>query len=57
MKVKTLEKNVLTLNEIGTVLEVSEEEGKRLIELGVAEEEKPKKATTPKKTAEKKADK
>lgn len=58
MKVKTLKDNVLTLNEKGTTLEVSEAEGKRLIELGVAEEvkEAPKK-TTSKKAANKKAEK
>jgi hypothetical protein len=58
LKVKTLRDNVLTLNKKGTVLEVSEEEGKRLIGLKAVEEVKatPKKAT-PKKTAPKKADK
>jgi hypothetical protein len=56
LKVKTLQDNVLTLNKKGTVLEVSEEAGKRLIELKVAEEVKEEKKTTQKK-ASKKADK
>lgn len=56
MKVKTLQDNVLTLNKKGTILEVSEEEGKRLIELKVAEEVKEKKAT-PKRASNKKTDK
>jgi hypothetical protein len=58
LKVKTLRDNVLTLNKKGTVMEVSEKEGKRLIGLNAVEEvkETPKK-TTPKKTAPKKADK
>lgn len=45
MKVKTLRDNVGTLNKKGTILEVSEQEGKRLIKLGVVEEVKEKKAT------------
>jgi hypothetical protein len=52
LKVKTLRDNVLTLNEKGTVLEVSEEAGKRLVELGAVEEvkEAPKKKASNKKT-------
>jgi hypothetical protein len=49
LKVKTLEKNVLTLNDVGTILEVSKEEGKRLIELGVVEEVKATAKASPKK--------
>lgn len=50
LKIKTLRDNVKTLNKKGTVLEVSEEVGKSLIEFGVAEEVKP----APKKTNTKK---
>jgi hypothetical protein len=54
MKVKTLRNNVLTLNEKGTILEVSAEEAKRLEELGAVEIVKaPKKATTKKAEEEK----
>ncbi|MBL5830866.1 hypothetical protein HV417_02150 [Bacillus sporothermodurans] len=45
MKVKTLRDNVGTLNKKGTILEVSEEQGKHFIKVGVAEEVKEKKTT------------
>lgn len=59
MKVKTLKDNVLVYgNKKGTELEVSEEVGKHLLNVGAVEEvkEAPKK-TTSKKAANKKAEK
>jgi len=57
LKVKTLVDNVLTLNKKGTILEVSDEQGKRLIQLKVAEEVKDEKKPSKKEKATKEGDK
>lgn len=63
MKVRTLRDNVLTLNKKGTILDIPENEARRLLFIGVVEEVKeepkrePAKKTTTKKTTRKSTNK